>query len=266
MVPGHPTIPLALALRGLLAPPERGADIGPSLRNVLAWSGTVGFSAVCLDTTVAGLRARDLDRSARRDLAASMRRVGLASGGIDLLLPPEHLTDPRHADRAIAAAVGALGLAADLAGLTQGRAVVAMVLPPPDGPTGWRDALVSEAQRVGARIADFAAPESAHADPASPFGIGIDTAAALAAGTDPARAISRAAPALDAVRLADWDGSARVPIGRGRLDELALRVAIATSGFAGFVAVDTRGLADPRTGAQRALERFGGRSKQAGTP
>jgi sugar phosphate isomerase/epimerase len=265
MVPGHPSFPLAIALRGLIAP-EPGVDFGPTLRATLAWAGAAGFTAACLDTTAPGVRARDLDRSARRDLAASMRRVGLVSGGVDLLLPPEHLTDPRHADRAIAAAVGALGLASDLAGLTEGRAVVSMVLPPPDGPTGWRDALVGEAQRVGARIADFAPSVSAHADSASPFGIGIDTAATLAAGADPARAISRAGPVLDAVRLADWDGAARVPVGRGRLDELALRVAIATSGFTGFVAVDTRGLADPRGGAERALDRFGGRSKHTGTP
>lgn len=263
MLPGEQPIGLAVALAGVCeaAHAQRGAT---SVREALAWANQAGFRGVCLDGTVAGLRARDLDRSARRDLAASMRRVGLASAGIDLFLPPDHLLDSRWVDRAIGAATGALGLAADLAALTEGHAVVCMNLPPTDAPPEWMGALIAEAQRIGARLADCAWPRSAHADASGPVGVGIDAAAVLAGGADPAAEMARAGAMLTAVRMSDWDGASRVPIGRGRLDELAFRVAIHTCAPPGMVMVDARGTPDPRAAAEWAAARCGAVRPDAG--
>jgi len=216
-----PELRLAVSLTGL-ALPAPGAGMADGVRAAIRWAGDSGFRGVAIDASTPGLRARDLDRSARRDLAATLRRAGIASAGVDLFLPPEHLDDARRADRAIAALTGALALAAELAALTDGQPVVSVVLPPvaSDEPA-WRAPVVHEAQRVGTRIADCAWPASGAADAVGPIGIGIDAAAVAASGADPSAAVSRAGAALSSVRVSDWDGISRVPVGRGRLDELA---------------------------------------------
>ena len=263
MLPGEQPLELAVALTGVCdaAPAQRSPG---GIREALAWAHESGFRGVCIDATIAGLRARDLDRSARRDLAASMRRVGLASAGVDLFLPPDHLMDSRWVDRAVAAAIGTLELSADLASLTHGHAVVCMNLPPTDSPPAWKAVLVAEAQRVGARLADCAWPRSAHADPSGPMGIGIDAAVVLAGGADPAAELARAGDMVAAVRLSDWDGASRVPLGRGRLDELAFRVAIHTCAPPGMVTVDARGTSDGRAAAERAAARCGAARPDSG--
>ena len=65
-----PRFPVALALAGLNAPGSgngaaRGkgesAEFGP--REMLAWAAKLGFRGVQLDGALAGVRARELDRS-----------------------------------------------------------------------------------------------------------------------------------------------------------------------------------------------------------
>lgn len=259
MMPGAPTFRLAIALSGF-ADGAEPASPGDRVREHLAWAAASGFRGVALDATRIGTRARDLDRSARRDLAAAMRRAGLSSAGLDLFIPPSHFDDPAHTDRAVSAVTAALGLATELAALTQGDPIVCIALPERLGP--WAHTIVAEAERIGARVANCAWPPKDDAEP-GPIGIGIDPAAALAAGADPGAAVARAGASLVAVRASDWNGVMRVPVGRGRLDELAFRVAVAVSGFSGHVTVDPRGLPDPRAGAAAAAARWGDRANTA---
>src|SRR5690606_13026801 len=89
--------PAALSIAGVRDDPAlKGA--GP--RAPIEAAAKAGFRAVALDASAAGLRPRDLDRSARRDLAALLRRLELAFAGLDLWIPPEHFASPEHADRA----------------------------------------------------------------------------------------------------------------------------------------------------------------------
>lgn len=107
----HGTVPvLACALRGV-SRRVGGARAG------LAWCAARGVRRVMLDATDRELRPRTLDRSARRDLAALLRRHELETTGIDLLVPAEHFEDGALVDRALSAAVAAVGLVSELASL-----------------------------------------------------------------------------------------------------------------------------------------------------
>lgn len=215
---------------------------------VAAW----GFRAVQLDAVLPGIRARDLDRSARRDLAALLRRQGLAFTGLDLFIPPVHFADPQRVDRALAAAASACELAADLARLA-GNAhagVVCTTLPEAIDPRTL-DALGAAADRTGVALADLSwPPASAVAERARPggvgLGIGIDPAAVLMRGADPASAIAGLAVPVAAARLSDVSAVGRVVPGSpgGRLDVLGYAAALHTRGFAGAVVADLRGLPD----------------------
>ncbi|MFT3684963.1 MAG: hypothetical protein QM783_08570 [Phycisphaerales bacterium] len=93
-----------------------------------------------LDGTVAGMRARELDRSARRDVAATLKREGAAFSGIDLWVPERHFVEAAHVDRAVRAVSEACGLAGEVARLTEAGGVTVCVTLP----AGVMPAVVSE--------------------------------------------------------------------------------------------------------------------------
>jgi sugar phosphate isomerase/epimerase len=244
MIPGK----LSLSLSGLT--PREGVALEP--RAAIEWAAGLGYRAVQLDATVPGVRPRELDRSARRDLAALLRRLELGFSGLDLWIPPSHYVEPAHADRALAATAQALELAADLARLAESENGAAVSLALADKVAGSTiESLASAADRVGARLADHRWP--AQLDGSGPVGIGIDPAALLAAASDPASEVSRLAVAPAAARLSDAVPGGRVAVGDGRLDVLAYRVALATKGYARPVVVDLRAVRDQEAAARAAL-------------
>lgn len=244
-----PRPPLSLSLAGLDRDPARPWN-GGGARSAIEWAASAGFRSLQLDGTMPGVRARELDRSARRDLAALLRRVELTPSGIDLWIPPEHLLDPERVDRAVAATVGAMELSADLAALAGGggRGVVSVLLP--EGlPGEVLEGLVSKAEAIGARLADHRFPPGDRAggaagDERGPIGVGVDPAAVLMSGGDPAALVSRAGAALASARLSDASTFGRVTPGarEGRLDELSYVVALGTAGYERAVVLDLRGV------------------------
>lgn len=248
---------VSIALCGLGPNGPAGGDV----RAQVEWARARGAGAVHLDATAPGVRPRDLDRSARRDLASLLRRNGLALGGIDLWVPPEHFVEPARADRAAAALLGAIDLAAEIADLTgdHGRVARVGVVFPERLPSDARALFADRADRAGACVADHA-PRAveAVAGARGPLGVGIDPAACLADGVDPAAAALRAGSALLAARLSDISriagGGRVVPgSGEGRLDVLAYTVALATAGFDGSLAIDVRGLGDSHSAVGSAI-------------
>ncbi|MBL4591362.1 MAG: hypothetical protein JKY96_05320, partial [Phycisphaerales bacterium] len=94
-----------------------------SPRAMLDWGRSVGARGVVLDGARAGFRAREIGRSARRDLAASMRRREIEIAGIDLWIPAEHFALPEHCGRAVEVVIQTCVLASELASLVGGRSV-----------------------------------------------------------------------------------------------------------------------------------------------
>jgi sugar phosphate isomerase/epimerase len=227
----------------------------------MEWGIGAGFRAIQLDAAAPGTRARELDRSARRDIAAFLRRSGVGLSGLDLWIPAGHLTDPARGERAMEAAVQAVDLAAELSRLMEDRsaATVAMMIP-----ADWAGVarLREAAERGGARIANYSIEDSAGPAMGSAggmsVGIGIDPAALLQRGRDPARDIAAAGGrgALVQARLSDASEIGRVQVGAGRLDVSAHRASLEVAGYRKPVVVDLRGLAEQGAAAQAALSRW----------
>lgn len=245
-----PRPPLSLALSGLTQDPDAPWSAGP--RAVIEWAATIGVHSVQLDATTPGIRPRELDRSARRDLASLLRRSQLTLSGLDLWIPPEHFTDPARADRALTALHAAIELAAELSRLIDGSpsATVSLSLPtnlPPDAAA----AIASDAQRHNTRIADHARQTT---EPDSPIGVGLDPAALLLANLDPAAAAARAGQSLVSARLSDASTITRVQPGRGRLDQTAYVASLSVAGYSRPLVLNLRGLPDQAAAASSVIQ------------
>ncbi|MHC4106955.1 MAG: sugar phosphate isomerase/epimerase family protein [Planctomycetota bacterium] len=235
-----PDLPLAPTL----------APLGDSPRPALDALAERGFRHVQLSATLPGLRPRELGRSGRRDLAATLRRKALAVSGIDIWIPPDHFVDPAQVDRALAAVLETVELASVL-----GRCPVSLTLPSPGEDAtefgGVVESLTDHAMRHGVDVADHAVAVSSLHD----LGIGIDPAASLGQGQDPARQVAAYAPRLISARLCDLLRSGlRGPVGDGeeaRLDVLAYRVALTTAAYSRPVVVDARQWPDPLRGLEQ---------------
>ncbi len=225
--------------------------VGSSPRERILAAGELGYRAVTLDARAAGLRARDLDRSARRDLAATFRRAELRLAGIDLWIPESHFVDTAHQDRAIAVAIGTIDLAAELASLMPADPVVSVVLPT-EGATDARKALAAAAETAGVQMADHCWPLCAWN---GPIGAGLDPVVALVEKADPVAAASNRS--LVTARVCSLgDAALRVPVGSAasRLDLGAYRASLSLAPLLRTVVVDVRGLHDSLAGAEAALE------------
>ncbi len=248
---GLPVIELGVSLAGL----EGGPALG--LRERLEWLAGVGSRWVVLDGSAPGVRARELGRSARRDLAAMMRRNGLSCAGVDLWIPARHFVEKAHVDRAVGALAEASELASDLAALTDGRAVVCCALTR----EGEADEVVrtigEHALERHAVIADCGWPARSDAGDRAGLAVGIDPATVLLGGEDPGGAVSRLGSAVVCARLSDADGSGRTPVGRGRLDRLGYEVSVMTAGVPMPVIVDVRGVRDGVRVVKRLIEEGG---------
>lgn len=245
--------PLCLALAGLSRDPAAPWSGGP--RAVIHWAASQGFRFVQLDGADRGVRARDLDRSARRDLAALLRRQELLLSGLDLWIPPEHYIDPARSDRALEAMLGAIELAADLAGLVAGSPSPVVSTAFPEGlDAAMKSEIAARAELAGVRIADHSLQETVGEadDGASPLAIGIDPAAHLLAGRDPAAAAARAGVRLASARLSDAGSVGRVAVGAAgsRLDVLAYLAALSAVNHQRPLVLDLRGIADQRAAVE----------------
>ena len=244
---GH--VPLSLSLVGLGSTTESAGA-----RRLIEHAAKLGPRAIRLDASLAGLRARDLDRSARRDLASLLRRLGVGFGGIDLWIPPEHFADPSRSERAVDAVRSAIDLCAELASL-DGR---------PAGRTlsitlgADSDAAASEvsiaAARATVRIVDHGPDAENRAGPDSPFSAGVDPASLLLRSLDPVQEVARLGNRVASPRLSDTDGISRVTPGHGRLDLLSYHASLIVSGVATDAVLDARGLQSPDAQLREAID------------
>jgi sugar phosphate isomerase/epimerase len=258
-----PVIPQSQNLAPTLEPLLSGQD-GTAIREALDRLHALRFRTVQLSATQAGLRPRDLDGSARRDLLATLRHRELAVAGLDLWIPPRHFLESSNADRAVHAVHQTIELAADL-----GRVPVSINMPAIDPTFGETSkvgeiagALSAHADKFGVAIANHTAP--APSIPGCSIGVGIDPAAWLAQGKDPAAAVLGHASQLVSVRLCDLlHTGLRAPIGErrdGQLDLMQYRVAVIVAQYARPIVIDARQWIDPWVGVQQTRKAWTGHS------
>lgn len=209
-----------------------------------------GCTAVQLDATAPEMRARELDRSARRDIAAILRRNALTFTGLDLWIPEEHYLSPQHADRAIEAVIQAFGLAGDLARLVENSSSPSVCIALPEKPSRELvSTLVSAAMSAGVRIADYHAGVE---ESGAVLGVGIDPATELLAQRDPVRVAGSSSLVLHDARLTDATPRGRMVVGQGNLDIRAYHAVLRTLTLLRHVVIDTRDVTQPADAAQRA--------------
>lgn len=243
---------------------------GGTVREALERLSDAGFTRVQLDAALPGVRPRDLDQRARRDLLALLARRGVGVGGVDLFIPRRHYVEAEHVDRAMAATLAAIVLAADL-----GRVPLSLALPVRQLSEDARKALVEAADGHGVRLAVHAEDQLdellawvAEVD-LYVLAAALDPAAFLARGQDPASIVTRLGKRLAVARLSDISGGAeggddaaavgdiasgvRCAVGEGDLDVVGYRVALdLAAGRTGPVVLDLRGLENALAGAARA--------------
>lgn len=226
-----------------------GVTTGPlgSAAEAIVEVASMGLAAVQFDAADASMRPREMGASARRDLAASLRRLGLRASGIDCFVPVERFADAGQVERAIEAVAGSIALAEAL-----DRVPVCVHLPKVEAVAAE---LRREADRRGVALADFTLPV-----PGGAGAIGVDPAAVLAAGGDPAALVATVAGRIAAARVVDLlQSGMRGPIeqaGASRLDALSYRVALEMAGFRGLPVIDCRQWIDARRGVRETAERW----------
>lgn len=251
-------------------------ETGRAVEESLAWLSTRGYRGCQWPGTSPGCRAKDLDRSGRRGVAAALRRHELGLSGIDLWIPAAHFLDPTTVDRAVAAVGEAVTLASDLAETGRPRPTVSVTLPV-KADLGTDAALLARLDEVvaelarrsvrdGVEVADHSADSVARAG--SGVAIGLDPAAELAAGRDPALVAMKAGSRLASARLCDLSRSGlRLPPlepRESRLDVDAYLAALDVGGYRRELIVDARQWRDVPGGLAATVERCGSRLAPAG--
>ncbi|MFA6044044.1 MAG: hypothetical protein WC718_03590 [Phycisphaerales bacterium] len=239
-----PTSPRSISLAGLARNGGEPWAGGP--REAIRWAAICGYRWVQLDAGT--LRARELDRSARRDIAATLRREGLQLSGIDLWVPPAHLVSPAEQGRACEALLGAAELLSELAALLPGSGTVVSTALHAATPAELVRELSMGFERVGVLLADHAWPARLSI---APLGVGIDPAAIILAKGEVVGELSRLTSAPIAARLSDFAASSRVPPGEGALELEAYDAVLHTRGYAEARVVDLRGLREQDTVARQ---------------
>ncbi|MBY0307145.1 MAG: hypothetical protein K2Q09_00240 [Phycisphaerales bacterium] len=215
-------------------------DAARRLRAGLALARAGGCGAVQLDGSSGGMRARELDRSARRDVAATLKREGVAFSGVDLWVPERHFAEAAHVDRALRAVVEACGLAGELAKLTdaESRVSVCVTVAKSAAPAAVA-AIGGAAMGAGVVVADYGPGERVVEDS---IGAGFDPAAELAAGRDPLARLGEMGGTVADARLTDSTRVGRCAVGDGSLDVRAYRAVLETVTAVRWVVVDVRGV------------------------
>jgi hypothetical protein len=175
------------------------------------------FRAVQLPLTGPGrLVPRDLGPSARRDVAATLRRFELTPAGLDCWVPTSHFIESDTVDRAVAAVLDACSLAESL-----DRCPVSVLLPA-QLDADVLQGLLAGASAFGVMLVDHGLPK------ASGCGQGLDPALAYAQGEDPLSLATQ----CDVARVSDIAQGLRSIPGRsgGQLDLLAYKAALSVSG------------------------------------
>ncbi|MCH2154117.1 MAG: hypothetical protein MK089_12320, partial [Phycisphaerales bacterium] len=220
-------------MQQLLAP--TAASLGQDFRQICQRLHDDGWRAVQLSAAMPGVRPQDLGESARRDVAATLRRLELIPAGMDLWIPRSHYLQSETIDRVIGAITAACSLARDL-----GIDVLSLQLPEESSlEASVMETILAAAGSSGVILADHQFDRI----PPELTAAGLDPAACLAMNQDPVEVAIRLGASLIAPRLSDLlETGMRGPIGlaAGRLDVPAYRAAVTTVASHRPVVLDVR--------------------------
>lgn len=252
---------LSLAMTGLAAC-EDVHDLSP--RGQIDWAASRGARGIQLDVAMAGIRARELGRSARRDLASLIRRRDLRLSGLDLWIPPRHFVNPADQQRATDATIGACELAAELRGILGDGSTIGVSMALHEAtPRAVLDTIGAAAMRCGVLIIDHAWPARV-VSVDGPIRVGIDPATLIGAGQSVEKAALALTPIPSAFRLSDFAASGRVAAGEGSLDLRAYDVALTTLNWGGAITLDLRGVREAGAALGRVLQRLSDSATSSG--
>ncbi|MBI1369447.1 MAG: TIM barrel protein [Planctomycetes bacterium] len=225
---------------------------GLSVQQAAERAASAGFRSVQLSAAAKGLRPRELDQRARRDVLMMLSRAGLMLGGLDLMIPRKDWTDAATQERAVDAALAAMGLAADM-----GRVPLSMTLPVGDVAGDIRKTLLDAADGRGVVLAIHAEDQLdallawLDAEDQPVLGAALDPAALLAADIDPTDAMMKMSKHVLIARLDDYarpsvaGAGGRCLLGEGELDMDAYRAVMTTLRHLRGLVVELRDLPDP---------------------
>lgn len=234
---------------------------GQSLRAALGQLSAAGFAAVQLDAALSGIRPRDLDQRARRDLSAALARQSLRLAGLDMFIAHRDFLSGDQVDRAVSATLAAIELAGDL-----GRVPLSITLPVTECRSEVKAALVEAADGHGMTLAVYAEQQlddlRAWVEEVDlpALGMAVDPAAILARRQDPSAIVHQHNQWLRVGRLSDFSSQAggegeRCICGMGELDVIPYRIALdLCPARLGPVVLDLRRLSDPLEAARRAAK------------
>ena len=216
---------------------------------------------VQLSAALPGLRPRELDQRARRDVLALLSRNGLALSGLDLMIPHRDWADPSTQQKAIDVVTASIKLAGDL-----GRVPLSLSLPVPALTDEMRRELLTCADGCGVMLAIHAEDEIdallqwLDEEDQPMLKAAVDPAALLAGGEGPTDAVLRLAKHLRVARLDDFSRTSltaaggRCPLGQGDLNLLNYRAALSTITKLHSLIIELRDLPDPAAALGTALE------------
>lgn len=244
------TPPLSVNITPLI--PAGGAAIKRTIDQIA----NRDIHCIHLSAATKGLRPRELDKSARRDLLATLTRKSIMLSSIDLLIPNEHWNDNKQVDRALSSTISAIHLAADL-----GRVPLSINLPIDLITNEIKHELITAADGHSTPLAIHIADQSESLHPwlknldHPMIGASIDPAIQLQIKNDPVNILSNFANHLFLARLDDLAISGqRCNIGSGRLDLLAYKIALGTLEKLKAIVLELRELPDPTEGLNIGIE------------
>lgn len=224
----------------------------------------IGIGRVTVSAAEVGARPRELNRSARRDVAAQLRRGGVSCVGVELWVPQKHFDDGVNEQRAVDALCEAAGYASELGELTGGEGALHTSLPCSVDESGTAvmhggaRAVMEHGSSLGVRVVDHGGFGVSAVGAETGCRVGLDCGLSLMRGEEPRDVMLAHTDRLGAVRVSDAVSGNRVRVGSGELDLLDLVISWTTLQEKPWLVVDLRGLDDAASALGVTVDRVNG--------
>ncbi len=218
---------------------------------------------VQLSAAQPGMRPRELDGRARKDLIAALHRSGLMISGVDLFVPQRDWLDNQKIDRVVASVLASIAFAADI-----GRVPLCLSFPYRSIAKDVLDSVLTAADSHGVTLAIHGESDPQEFDlwlechDENFIRAAIDPATVLATDHDLNAMTAGLAGRLTVARLDDYaersvtDTGGRCNVGDGSLDVTSYRVALSLATRLRHIVVELRDLDNASHALRQAKARW----------